>query len=346
MEFPKFISFTVTNACNLRCAMCGQWSEEGYIKNNAIERTTHLKVEDWKRLADELSRHTIRFVLIRGGEPFLYPGLIELLRYINNKGIFLSIDTNGTVIKKFIPELLQMGNMHITFSVDGPENIHDAVRGVNGSFKTIKENIALFNTLEQSSPKKISRSICFTISRYSYKGLGEMAEVARSLGVSSVNIVPYYYYSTGTGKTYEQELQQQFDCVPFSWKGFHHDDSGIDFDVFRKEFRRYRETLHGIEDFPYMPFTEDEYETWFHDSVTPVGSTNCMNVEHLIDIQPDGNANFCVDFPDYTIGNVLHSSIEELWNSPGADKFRAYRREKPLAVCYRCGAKYISEIKE
>jgi radical SAM protein with 4Fe4S-binding SPASM domain len=71
-----------------------------------------------------------------------------------------------------------------------------------------------------------------------------------------------------------------------------------------------------------------------------------MNVEKLIDIQPNGEANFCVDFPDYSIGNVRDSSIGEIWNSSRAQRFRDYRREKPLAVCHRCGAKYISEIKE
>lgn len=30
MDFPGYVSFTVTNACDLRCRMCGQWSEHGY----------------------------------------------------------------------------------------------------------------------------------------------------------------------------------------------------------------------------------------------------------------------------------------------------------------------------
>jgi MoaA/NifB/PqqE/SkfB family radical SAM enzyme len=56
----------------------------------------------------------------------------------------------------------------------------------------------------------------------------------------------------------------------------------------------------------------------------------------------DGPANFCVDFPDYSIGNVKAASIEELWNAGPAARFREYRRKRPLAVCHRCGAKYMS----
>jgi MoaA/NifB/PqqE/SkfB family radical SAM enzyme len=69
-----------------------------------------------------------------------------------------------------------------------------------------------------------------------------------------------------------------------------------------------------------------------------------MNVERLIDIQPNGDANFCVDFPDYCLGNVREATIEEIWNGDRAERFRDFRRENPLAVCYRCGAKYMSEI--
>jgi MoaA/NifB/PqqE/SkfB family radical SAM enzyme len=230
-------------------------------------------------------------------------------------------------------------------SVDGPEAIHDSVRGVNGSYKKIKENIALINELEIDNEKKIGKSICFTISRFSYRGLGEMPDVVRDMGINSVNIVPYYYFPEELGKNYEKELDKNFNCKAFSWRGFHHEDSGIDFETFREQLRKYKSNLNEISDFPYMPLSEEEYKIWFNDSITPVGTINCMNVEKLIDIQPDGDANFCVDFPDYTIGNVKESSIKDIWDSTAAVQFRTYRRENPLPICYRCGAKYMSEIK-
>ncbi len=344
--FPQFISFTVTNACNLRCKMCGQWSEEGYILNRAIDTRQRMTLDDWMRLVDEIAQHKIRFVLIRGGEPFLFKGIIELLKYINSKGIFLSVDTNGTELEPFAHELSTISNMHITFSVDGPEKVHDEVRKLNGSFHAIKHNIALLNDLEKKNGNTISKSICFTISGYNYRVLGEMPDVARSLSLPSLNIVPFYYYSSEVGAQYEKELDENFDARAFSWKGFRHEDSEIDFDRFREELKEYRANLGELSDFPYLPLTEDEYRVWFQDSTTPVKSSACMNVETLIDIQPNGDANFCVDFPDYSIGNVKNSTIGEVWNGSKAQRFREYRREKPLSVCHRCGAKYISEIKE
>jgi MoaA/NifB/PqqE/SkfB family radical SAM enzyme len=344
MDFPQSISFTITNACNLRCRMCGQWSEEGYIHNRVKDPSSPLKLEDWKRLVDEIAAHQPQYILLRGGEPFLFPGIISLLEYIHNKGIFISIDTNGTLVEKYAKELIQIGKMHLTFSVDGPEEIHDYVRSTKGSFQKIKNAIATLNDLEKSSTNKLSKSICFTISPYSYKGLGAMPDVARDMGIASINIVPYYYFPTRVGEMYEAELMEHFNCRAFSWQGFHHDESGVDTRIFQEEYRQYLASLREIVDFPYMKLSQADYDAWFNDPLTPVGSVKCNNVERLVDIQPDGEANFCVDFPDYSIGNVKHATIEELWNGERAAKFRSYRREKPLTICYRCGSKYMSEF--
>lgn len=346
MEFPQFISFTLTSACNLRCKMCGQWSENGYIKKQIKSSSSQMDLTQWKKLVDEIAMHKIRFVLIRGGEAFLYPKIMELLQYINSKGLNLSIDTNGTFIEKYIDDLAKISNMHITLSVDGPEESHDEVRGIKGSFKTMKKNLASLIDLEQKYRNTISKSICFTISKYSYQFLGDMPDVARSMAIDTINIVPYYYFSEETGKLYEEELTENFNCTPFSWKGFQHEGSGIDFNLFSEQHQKYLDNLKNVYSYPYMKLNEEEYRLWFEDPFSIIGSSKCNNIEKLIDIQPDGEANFCVDFPDYSIGNVKESSIKEMWEGEKAEKFRAYRRDNPLSICFKCGAKYISEIKE
>jgi len=343
MNFPEKISLTVTNACNLRCRMCGQWSEEGYINNAKENLKQKVSLTDWKRIIDELVSHDIQSVLIRGGEPFLLSGIIELLDYIHDKGMSVSIDTNGTLLKEYAADILRIGNIHLTISVDGPEEIHDKVRGIKGCFKKIKEGLAFLTELEKNSEHKISRSICFTISPYSVAGLGEIPDVARDLGIGTVTIVPYYYVPEKVGSIYETELRESLDCPAFSWHGFHHESSGVNFARFIEEFRKFKSNLGDLYSYPYMDLSEEEYKTWFDGPMAPVGAQSCLNVEKLIDIQPNGEANFCVDFPDYSIGNIRDATIAGLWNGEMAERFREYRRQKPLAVCHRCGSKHMSE---
>jgi MoaA/NifB/PqqE/SkfB family radical SAM enzyme len=342
--FPTNISLTITNRCNLRCRMCGQWSEEGYMHDQPGFQKQEMALPDWMRLVDELAEHGIPSLLLRGGEPFLFPGIIELLEHIHRRGLHTSIDTNGTLIARYAAEIACIGGIHLTISVDGPEEIHDALRGVKGTFARLREGINRLKEAEQQTGNPISLSGNYTISQYNLNGLGDMPEVARSLGLGVIAIVPYYYFPEQLGKAYEAEMQANFGCPAYSWRGFHHESSGVDFAEFQAQWQRYKATLGEVYDFPYLALSEEEYRTWFNDAVAPVGLARCSNVEKLIDIQPNGDANFCVDFPDFVMGNVRQRSIAEVWNSAAAERFRAYRRAQPLAVCHRCGAKYMSEM--
>ena len=271
----------------------------------------------------------------------MFPQLIELLEYIHAKGMTISIDTNGTLLAPVAKDLVRIGGMHLTVSVDGPQELHDEVRGIPGTFQRLKEGVDRIHSAEAETGDKFSLSICFTISRYNYRHLGAMPDVARSLGIGEIAIVPYYYFPASTGRKYEEELLS-LGCRSFSWVGFHHEDSGVEIEEFIRQFRLYQANLKEITSYPYLPLNEDQFRDWFQGPETPVGPQYCLNVESLVDIQPDGSANFCVDFIDYSFGNVSNASIEVLWNSVRAERFRSYRRGRPLAVCYRCGAKFMS----
>jgi len=349
MEFPDSISFTITNVCNLRCQMCGQWSETGYVNNDSERMKREICLSDWKRVTDELAANNIYSVLLRGGEAFLYPDIIDLIEYVNSKGIFISIDTNGTVMGNHVKDLVRIGKIHLTFSVDGPEEIHDMVRGVPGSFRKMYQNILALNELEKENPGRISKSITFTVSPYSYKGLSQIPDIARSLNIPTITVVPYYYCKKKTAEEYERLIQKEFGCRSFSARGFQYEESGIDLSLFKEEYRKYLQNLKGLYNFPYMGSTKDgfhlnDFVTWFQDTTTWVGTQRCMNIERFIDIQPDGSVNFCTDFPDVSIGNIMEKTIQEIWNGESADTFRRFRAENLLPICVRCGAKYMSEI--
>jgi MoaA/NifB/PqqE/SkfB family radical SAM enzyme len=348
MDFPGFISFTVTNACNLRCRMCGQWSESGYMRSSPEEHKSALDLADWKRLVDEAWAHGSTNILVRGGEPFLMPGIVDLLEHIASRGIFTSIDSNGTCLARFADDLVRIGRLHVTVSVDGPEAIHDDVRGVPGCFRQITEGLSALRAAEQRQQKTIGKSITFTISPWSYRGLSAMPDVARALGVENLCIVPYYYLPEALGLAYEREMREELATRCFSWRGFQHETSGVDGELFSKELAAYKANLGSLFDYPYLPLSPEEYRTWFASPVAPVRDDPlaCPNAERLIDVQPTGEANCCVDFPDYSFGNVRAATLEELWNGPRARRFRERRRQRPLSACHRCGAKYMALIRE
>lgn len=340
--FPKVISFTLTNHCNLRCHMCGQWGIKGYMKKNSYHNPD-LPVSLWEKTVNEIAKHNVQAVCIRGGEPFLYPEVIDLLTHIKSKNLHISIDTNGTLLKKYAEDIVKLKIDALNISIDGPSEIHNKVRGVKNCFQQIEESIKETKKYESQNNTKINKTVCFTISEPSYKGLDEMPDVTRQLGIENLCIVPYYYYHEETGESYEHIMKKYFTCQANSWQGFYRKESGININQFIQIFKRFKNNLREINLIPFMDYTEDNYIQWFKDDHTKVDTYNCQNPWRLLDIQPNGDVNFCVDFPDYIIGNINEHSLSEIWNNDKSEKFRTYLKKQSLPICNRCGAKYMSK---
>jgi radical SAM protein with 4Fe4S-binding SPASM domain len=316
------------------------------MRDGTSQKKGNLAISDWKRLVEEAKAGGVKMILLRGGEPFLLPGVIELIEFIVEQGLFACIDSNGMHLAKVADDLVRIGHTHVTVSVDGSEPVHDAVRGVPGCYQRIADGFTVLKQCEQRRGREISKSITFTISQWSYRDLGVMPDVARSLGIGNLCIVPYFYLSEALGQSYARELDEEFGCHAYSWRGFCHETSGVDRTAFLEQLRAYRAGLRGLSDYPYLPLTEEEYCTWFADPSSPVRLDPCYNAERLIDVQPNGDANCCVDFPDYSFGNVRNSTLAQLWNGERARKFRERRRLKAFSACHRCGAKYMAMIRD
>lgn len=83
------VNFHLLEPCNYRCKHCF-----AHFNNHHL-----LGLDDWKKIADNCCRNkAVKAINIAGGEPLLYPKLRELAEYIYNKGIKLSIITNGSLM--------------------------------------------------------------------------------------------------------------------------------------------------------------------------------------------------------------------------------------------------------
>lgn len=89
METKYKINIHILEACNFRCRQC--FSKFGTKKL--------LPVEGWKKIIDNcIAGANVTEFNIAGGEPMLYPGLVELTQYIRDKGVKVSLITNGSLM--------------------------------------------------------------------------------------------------------------------------------------------------------------------------------------------------------------------------------------------------------
>ena len=94
-KIPLNGTFELSPVCNFSCKMC-------YIRKTAAqlkqEGKSLIPWQKWLNLAGECREAGMLYLLLTGGEPFLYPGFRELYRELHKMGFLISINTNGTLI--------------------------------------------------------------------------------------------------------------------------------------------------------------------------------------------------------------------------------------------------------
>jgi MoaA/NifB/PqqE/SkfB family radical SAM enzyme len=125
---PYTMIISPTMRCNYRCQGCYAAS---------YERNTDMKPEVFDRILGEAEDIGINFFSLVGGEPFIYPELLEVLG--RHKRSFFQIYTNGSLIDKSMAEkLVNLGNIAPQVSVNGPLEYTDASRG-KGAFVQVEQ---------------------------------------------------------------------------------------------------------------------------------------------------------------------------------------------------------------
>lgn len=103
------INLHILEACNFRCRQC--FSKFGKEKL--------LPVKDWEKIVDNcIAGADVAEFNIAGGEPMLYPGLVELVKYIRDKGVKVSLITNGSLMNEEWIKNYAVMYETIGFSVD------------------------------------------------------------------------------------------------------------------------------------------------------------------------------------------------------------------------------------
>ncbi|MHB8843730.1 MAG: radical SAM protein [Nitrospirota bacterium] len=134
LEF--FIQLHLTERCNLACTHCYQSGKSPNELSLAEIRSVIDEVADM--LGDWSAAYDVAFSSsfnITGGEPFLRQDLFPVLEALADKRIDAYLLSNGTLITKDKAEALsRLGVKGVQVSIEGPEEVHDAIRGT-GSLK-------------------------------------------------------------------------------------------------------------------------------------------------------------------------------------------------------------------
>jgi len=144
LQVPSTLIISITPRCNLNCEGCYSSTAGNIQRCKSSETKTQAKTllnrEQWRKVIKEAGELGIFINIIAGGEPFLFPELIELCGEFKDQSFV--IFTNGTALTKADYNLLKRStNLAIIVSIEGSPEFTNKRRGTGvyeKAFKTIK----------------------------------------------------------------------------------------------------------------------------------------------------------------------------------------------------------------
>ena len=159
-----FLEFNMSNICNLKCRMCDGINSSAWVKDelklaedgNILQRRindpefgyTNKSEQIIERLFEDPTPFmNLRYLSIKGGEPYMEPANKTILKKFIELGIAKNVTldwtTNGTIVDEEVHELArQYGHTKWTVSIEGTDGLYEYIRGgKNFTFAQLNENL-------------------------------------------------------------------------------------------------------------------------------------------------------------------------------------------------------------
>ncbi len=327
---PFLVVWDVTYACNLRCKHC--------YANAGKPLPDELSTDEAKRVIDILDRAGIVAIAWSGGEPLVRPDIYELSKYASDKGIYVAMATNGTLIdEKTADKLKASGVRFLQISLDGLDpKTHDEFRGIKGAWKRTVEGIKI------AVKKGFFVNVATTTTRYNLKEIPGLIDFCNSLGVQW--FMMYNFVPTGRGIFIEEEdisPEEREELLRLLWRKLKYKEKGIKVQVLSTAPQFARVALEEDKEGSLLPthFYNAELGSKLRGLADFIGG--CGAGRFYFGIWPNGDIRPCVFFP-LKIGNILEvgENFEEWWrNNPVLNDLR--NKDKLQEPCGSCRFRYV-----
>lgn len=191
----------VTYNCNSKCRMCNIWKSEPLPV---------LSLSEYEKLPA-----SFKDINISGGEPFLRPDLIEMIKLLvaKNPQARIIISSNGfatQLIKAKMQEILKIKpEIGIGISVDGIGEIHDQIRGIPGGFQKVMATIKELKALGMNNIR-----LAYTAGDYNIDQLNKVYQLSQELGteftLAAIHNADNYFNTTDNKITDLKKFKQEF----------------------------------------------------------------------------------------------------------------------------------------
>jgi MoaA/NifB/PqqE/SkfB family radical SAM enzyme len=339
-RLPMGAVYEATMRCNLHCEFC----YVGDLLNLEGEWRQELSLE---ALAKAFPDQKDFQISLTGGEIFMRKDIMSVLDLFREKGYAAGyLTTNGTIITEeraeALAELAAKGFLkHISVSVDGPKDLHDAARGLKGTFERTTEGLRRLQDAARRKGAPLRVSINTTVAHESLEALDQMVEVAEQLGVDAIGL-NHLMFST------PEEVAQTVEMIGASDASviatFVTPDPGLDVQRVRTQVAALAKKCKDRNIlFDFRPKVHSQLMDSYYTPGTRLEG-RCLYPFLHARVSFSGKVFFC-PFIRVEVGDLTENSLEEVWNGERYVDMRKRLLEHGIfPVCRRCCKVELSPV--
>jgi radical SAM protein len=222
------VIWETTRSCALKCVHC---------RAEAIDRRSpdELTGKQAFMLLEEVRRFGKPIVVLTGGDPLRRPDIKRIVRYGTSLGLRMAVTPSGTqeITEPDVKDLKEAGTARLAVSVDGSSaGIHDAFRGVDGSFQWTME------ILRWAKKADLPVQINTTISRHNIDDLDPLCLLMESMDIVLWSV--FFLVPMGRAKLDDEIGGREYERV---FNRMAHLAGHVSFDIKSTEAPHYRRVL-------------------------------------------------------------------------------------------------------
>ena len=343
LSIPTWIVIQLLERCNLRCNMCYEWGDNGAYLNR--DKLAVLDFDKILSLVEECAPAKPKYEFF-GGEPLLYPDIYSVIDAIRGSGSEVSFSTNGSLLEKAAPRLVETQPNLIWVSLDGPREINDKQRG-SGVFDRVLRGLSAIHAEKVRVGNRYPEiGLTCVVTPDNYEHIDEIFLGSVDLSViSHVSIELQSYTTKQRAAEYKEILKIEFGQVAVS------DIDGYirSPDIFNNiNVGLLVEKINSIKDFC------EDMGVSFNSQPNVIAEENISNYLSAnwdamedkksrcavpwisAEVSARGEVTTCHSFYDLPLGNIYESSMIDIWNGEKIKSLRAYLRKQLFPICTAC----------
>lgn len=216
---PPILMVEPTNICNLKCPMCPA------IVGKRVLSKGQLKLEDYKKLLDEIGEAIFQVQLWNQGEPFINKDFLEFVRYAKKYGVMTITSTNGHFVgsDEKAEEIIKSGLDQLIISMDGTNQETYEKYRINGDYNLVLENLGrLARARKRLKSKRPLIELQFIVFKHNQDEIDTIINLAREFNLDRLSFKTPMVYSEEQAEEFLIETQKkelyQFDDANVSRK--------------------------------------------------------------------------------------------------------------------------------